>query len=151
MFALMKVYFSLLYDQWPIWMPQSVVECWLKCKNRNWIWFMHKCSYFRANECIFAQLVAVSRKWLRIFSDRNEKQKAYLEKKDNNNLRGVVFTDYMLITSPRSLETIQLFLGRCKYRFMIQAPSFTVFLLPVHWLSDLMLTCHAFHDSPTKP
>ena len=68
MFALMKVYFFLLYDQWPIWMPQSVIECWLKCKNRNWIWFMRKCSYFPANECILALLVAVPRKWLHIFS-----------------------------------------------------------------------------------
>ena len=68
MLALMKVYFSVLFAQWPIWMPTSVIECWLKCINRNWIWFMRKCSYFRANECIFALLVAVSRKWLRIFS-----------------------------------------------------------------------------------
>ena len=30
---------------------------------------MRKCSYFRANECIFALLVAVSRKRLRIFKD----------------------------------------------------------------------------------
>ena len=29
---------------------------------------MRKCSYFRANKCIFALLVAVSRQWLRIFS-----------------------------------------------------------------------------------
>ena len=41
---------------------QFVFECWLKCKNRYWIWFMRKCSLFRANECIFALLVAVSRK-----------------------------------------------------------------------------------------
>ena len=38
---------------------------------------MRKCSYFRANECIFALLVAVSRKSLRI--SRNEQQKVSLE------------------------------------------------------------------------
>ena len=69
------VYFSLLYAQWHIWMQKSVIECWLKCKNRNWIWFMRKCSYFRANECILALLVAFWRKWLRI--SRNEQQKTY--------------------------------------------------------------------------
>ena len=69
MLALIKVYFSLLYAEWRIWMSKSVlIECWLKCKNRNWIWFMRKCSYFRANKCTLALLVAVSRKWLRIFS-----------------------------------------------------------------------------------
>ena len=36
-------------------------------KNRNWLRLMRKCSYFRANECIFALWVAVSRKWLHIF------------------------------------------------------------------------------------
>ena len=30
-------------------MPQNVIECWLKCKNRYWIWCMRKCSFFRAN------------------------------------------------------------------------------------------------------
>ena len=66
--ALMKVYFSLLFAEWHIWMPKSVIECWLKCKNRYWIWFMRKCLHFRANECIVALLAAVSRKWLCIFS-----------------------------------------------------------------------------------
>ena len=60
--------FSLLYAQWRIWMPKSVLECWLKCKNRNWIWFMCKCSYFalmnvslhywspfHANDCVFSR------------------------------------------------------------------------------------------------
>ena len=60
--------FSLLYAQWREWMPKNVIECWLKCKNRYYIWFMRKCSLFRANECIFALLVAVLRKWMRIFS-----------------------------------------------------------------------------------
>ena len=68
MLALMKVYFSLLYVEWRKWMPKNVIECWLKCKNRYWIWFMGKCSLFHANECIFAPSVAVSRKWMRIFS-----------------------------------------------------------------------------------
>ena len=63
MLALMKVYFSLLYAQWRIWMPKSVIECWLKWKNRNWIWFMRKCSYFRAIGRTFALLVAVWRKF----------------------------------------------------------------------------------------
>ena len=49
-------------------MPKNVIECWLKCKNRYWIWFTRKCSLFGANECIFALLVAFSRKWMRIFS-----------------------------------------------------------------------------------
>ena len=52
----MKVYFSLLYVEWRRWMPKNVIECWLKYKNRYWIWFMCKCSLFRANECIFALL-----------------------------------------------------------------------------------------------
>ena len=65
---LMKVNFSLLYAEWRIWMPRSVIECWLKCKTRYSIWFMRKRSYFCANECILALLVAVSRKWLCIFS-----------------------------------------------------------------------------------
>ena len=47
--------------------PKNVIECWLKCKNRYWIWFMRKCSLFRANKCFFALLVAASRKWMRIF------------------------------------------------------------------------------------
>ena len=29
-------------------MPQNVIECWLKCGNRYWIWCMRKCSFFRA-------------------------------------------------------------------------------------------------------
>ena len=58
MLALMKVYFSLLYAQWRIWMPKSVIECWLKCKNRNWIWFMRKCSYFCAIGRGFTQMIA---------------------------------------------------------------------------------------------
>ena len=56
MLALMKVYFSLLYVEWRKWMPKNVIECWLKCKNRYWIWFMGKCSLFRTNKCIFALL-----------------------------------------------------------------------------------------------
>ena len=36
MLALMEVHFSLLYAQWHIWMPKSVIECWLKCKHCNW-------------------------------------------------------------------------------------------------------------------
>ena len=35
-------------------MLKSVIECWLTCKNRNWIRFIRKCSFFRANECISA-------------------------------------------------------------------------------------------------
>ena len=66
--AQMKVYFPLLFAEWRIWMSKSVIKCWLKCKHRYWIWFMRKCSHFRANECLFAQLIAISRKWLRIFS-----------------------------------------------------------------------------------
>ena len=53
MFAFMKV-----YDHWPIWMPQSVIECWLKCKNRNWIWYLRKCSYFRTIGRRFTQMIA---------------------------------------------------------------------------------------------
>ena len=68
MLVLIKVYFSLLYVEWRKWIPKNVIECWLKCKNRNWIWFTRKCSLFGANECIFALLVAFSRKWMRIFS-----------------------------------------------------------------------------------
>ena len=30
----MKVYFSLLFDEWRLRMPKIVIECWLKCKNR---------------------------------------------------------------------------------------------------------------------
>ena len=58
---------AIMCAQWPIWMPKSVIECWLTCKNHNWIRFMRKCSLFCANECIFALLVAVSRKWVRTF------------------------------------------------------------------------------------
>ena len=72
MLALMKVYFSLLYFEWRKWMPKNVIECWLKCKNRYWIWFTRECSLFRANECIFALLVAFEC----IFSS-NEQQKMY--------------------------------------------------------------------------
>ena len=68
MLALTKVYLSLLYAEWRIWMPKSVIECWLKCKTRNWIWFMRKCLFFRVHECILTLLVAVSRKRMRIFS-----------------------------------------------------------------------------------
>ena len=73
MLALMKVYFSLLYVEWRKWMPKNVIECWLKCKNRYWIWFRRKCSLFCANECIFALLVAVHTNEC-VFS-RNEQQK----------------------------------------------------------------------------
>ena len=68
MLVLMKVHFSLLYVEWRKWMPKNVIELWLKCKNRYWIWFMRKYSLFHANACIFALLVAVSCKWMRIFS-----------------------------------------------------------------------------------
>ena len=73
----MKVYFSLLYVKWRKWMPKNVIECRLKCKNCYWIWFMHKCLLSRANECIFALLVAISRKWMPIVF-LNEQQKVYL-------------------------------------------------------------------------
>ena len=63
-----SIFFSFVYVEWRRWMPKNVIECWLKCKNRYWIWFTRKCSLFRANECIFALLVAFSRKWMRIFS-----------------------------------------------------------------------------------
>ena len=90
MLALMKVYFSLLYARWRIWIPKSVIKCWLKCKNRNWIWFMRKCSYFRANGCIFALLVAISRKWLRIFSQWTAKGvlSTYKSARDKHNHKG---------------------------------------------------------------
>ena len=46
MLALMKVYFSLLYVEWRKWMPKNVIECWLKWKNRYWIWFRRKVRFF---------------------------------------------------------------------------------------------------------
>ena len=49
-------------------LPLNRKTYWMLIKNRNWVWFMRKCPYFRANECIFALSVAVSRKWLRIIS-----------------------------------------------------------------------------------
>ena len=55
----------------------------------------HNWSPFDANDCVLSRIAM------------NSKRRIW--KKENNNLRGVVFTDYMLITSPRSLETIQLF------------------------------------------
>ena len=70
----MKVHFSFVCPM----TSMNVQRCYwmlIKCKNRHWIWFTRKCLYFRANECIFALLVAVSRKWLRI--SRNEQQKVY--------------------------------------------------------------------------
>ena len=42
----MKVYFSLLCDKWRIRMLKNVTECWLKCKNRYWIRFTRKWSFF---------------------------------------------------------------------------------------------------------
>ena len=42
----MKVYFPLLCDKWRIRMPKNVLECWLKCKNRYWICFTRKWSFF---------------------------------------------------------------------------------------------------------
>ena len=76
MLALMKVYFSLLYVEWRKWMPKNVIECWLKCKNRYWIWLLANVRFFalmnvslrcwspfHANECVFS---------------RNEQQKVYL-------------------------------------------------------------------------
>ena len=81
-----------------------------------------------------------------------DKGALYLEKrKQQLKRRSLHRLLIMLITSTQSLEKIQLFLGRCRDRFMIQACSFTVFVLPGHWLSDLTLTCHAFHYSNAKP
>ena len=67
MLALMKVYFSLLCVEWRKWMTKNVIECWLKCKNRYWIWFMRQSSFFalmnvssrcwspfHANKCVFS-------------------------------------------------------------------------------------------------
>ena len=47
--------------------PKVLLNVDFKCKNGNWILFMRKWLNFHANECIFALLVAVSRKWLCIF------------------------------------------------------------------------------------
>ena len=68
MLAQMKVFFSILYVEWRI---RKTPKCfWMltKSKNRYWIWVKRQCSFFGANECIFAQLVALLRKWMRIFS-----------------------------------------------------------------------------------
>ena len=53
--------------EWRKWIPKNVIECWLKCKIVIESDLCAKGSLFRANECIFALLVAVSRKWMRIF------------------------------------------------------------------------------------
>ena len=103
----------------------------------------------------FIQISSHSFAYMRNIPLRNlwkDKGALYLEKrKQQLKRRSLHRLLIMLITSTQSLEKIQLFLGCCKDRFMVQACSFTVFLLPGHWLSDLMLTCHAFHYSPTKP
>ena len=44
--AEVKVYFSLLYDDWRIRISKLVIECWLKCKNRYLTWFARKWSFF---------------------------------------------------------------------------------------------------------
>ena len=63
MLALMKVYFPLLYVEWCKWMPQNVIEWWLKCKN-CYLNLIHVQMFtFHTNECIFALLVAISHKW----------------------------------------------------------------------------------------
>ena len=68
MLAQMKVYFPLLYAEWPIWTCENAIECKEKCKNRYWMWVTCKCSLLGGHECIFALLVVNSRKWMRIFS-----------------------------------------------------------------------------------
>ena len=35
MLVLMEVCFSLLYAEWHIWIPTSVIECWLKCEKKK--------------------------------------------------------------------------------------------------------------------
>ena len=35
MLVLMEVCFSLLYAEWHIWIPKSVIECWLKCEKKK--------------------------------------------------------------------------------------------------------------------
>lgn len=65
--AQMKVFCSLLCDEWRIRMLKIDIECSLKWKNRYWIWITHKgsfyvvnvssrsCSLFHANKCIFSR------------------------------------------------------------------------------------------------
>ena len=67
-------------------MPQNVIECWLKCKNRYWIWFMGKCSLFRANECIFALLVRFHANEC-VFSRIMNSTRCILNKLENVNLK----------------------------------------------------------------
>ena len=58
MLVQMKVYFSLLFDEWHIRMPKLVTECWLKCTNKHFLSllnvFVRNCSPFHANECVFS-------------------------------------------------------------------------------------------------
>ena len=67
-FAQMKVYFSLLYAEWHIGMPQNVIECWLKCKIAiEYLIFAQNVSLrywspFHENDCVFSH---------------NEQQKVY--------------------------------------------------------------------------
>ena len=65
--AQMKVFCSLLCDEWRIRMLKIDIECSLKWKNCYWIWITHKrsfyvvnvtsrsCSLFYANKCIFSR------------------------------------------------------------------------------------------------
>ena len=65
--AQMKVFCSLLCDEWRIRMLKIDIECSLKWKNCYWIWITHKgsfyvvnvssrsCSLFHANKCIFSR------------------------------------------------------------------------------------------------
>ena len=103
MLALMKVYFSLLYAEWRIWILKSVTECWLKCKNRNWIWFMRKCSYFRANECIYCSPFLGNDY---VFS-RNEQQKVQFQ---TINCQSFLLSSYLLLCLLSLLESL---LGGC--------------------------------------
>ena len=52
-----SIFFSLVWRKTPknAWI---VIECWLKCKNCQWIWFTCKWWFFLSNDCIFTQLSA---------------------------------------------------------------------------------------------
>ena len=73
--AQMKVYFSLLCDDWCLRMPKIFIECWIKCKiviesdlraNDRLLSLMNvtlrNCSPFEANNCLYSH---------------NEQQKVY--------------------------------------------------------------------------
>ena len=68
--AQMKVDFSLWYAEWRIGMPKNIIECRWKGKIKlvieNLIYA--EMFVFCANECVFALLVAISRKWMRILT-----------------------------------------------------------------------------------